>query len=223
MRQGLLLMSLMALTVVLASGAALALAPLYCPNDTGGLCYGTEKPDTMYGRPTGPDYMYARGGADIMHGYEGADYLQGDSGEDKLYGGNGDDELYGGGGPPSNPTDRSGDKAYGGNGDDYIYSGFAKGGVDRVFGGKGNDTVEAQRDYGFPTTIDIVDCGSGTNDTVYFDEWLDKVKNCENKIPSRSWLQQASSPSSWRAQPPDSLTRGLGPRVSAAPELSHSP
>ncbi len=31
---------------------------------------------------------------------------------------------------------------------------------------------------------EIVDCGEGADDTVYFDRGRDTVKNCENKVPT---------------------------------------
>jgi Ca2+-binding RTX toxin-like protein len=183
MKRGLLWMLLMTLALVLASGAALSATTQFCPNRSDGSCYGTKNADTMIGRPAGNDEMYGRGGDDLMRGYNGFDYLQGDSGKDKLYGGGRNDLLWGGGGTRTNPNDRRNDVVNGGPGDDYIYSGFAKAGVDRVYGGTGNDTVEAQRDYGYPKTKDIVDCGKGADDTVYFDRGLDEVKSCEKKVP----------------------------------------
>jgi Ca2+-binding RTX toxin-like protein len=183
MKRRLLWMLLMALALVLASGAALSATIQFCPNRSDGSCYGTKKADTMNGRPAGDDEMYGRSGDDVMRGYNGIDYLEGDGGKDALYGGKGEDELWGGGGTPPKPNDNRDDKVHGGDGNDYIYSGFAKAGVDRVFGGTGNDTIEAQRDYRYPKTKDIVNCGNGADDTVYFDRGLDEVKNCENKVP----------------------------------------
>ena len=183
MKRGLLWMMLMTLALVMASGAALSATKQFCPNRSDGSCYGTKKADAMIGRPAGNDEMYGRGGDDLMRGYDGDDYLQGDGGKDKLYGGGRNDILWGGGGTRANPNDRRNDVVHGGDGEDYIYSGFAEGGVDRVFGDDGNDIVEAQRAYGFPRTTDIVNCGGGRDDTVYFDRGVDEVKNCERKVP----------------------------------------
>jgi hypothetical protein len=197
---------IIAMTLIMASAVAMAANRIYCPNSSGGLCYGTKKSDTMNGSPTGPDYMYARGDADIMRGNEGADIMEGEGGEDTLYGGKGDDTLWGGGGPASNPKDGAGDKVYGGKGDDHIYSGFAKGGVDKVFGGAGNDIVEAQQDYGYPLTMDVVDCGKGANDTVYLDRrrLRDRAKNCEEKVFStRTTVTEARRSSGLEAGAPD--------------------
>ena len=83
--------------------------------------------------------------------------------------------------------DNSDDYVHGGGGDDSIYGGHAQGGVDRLYGDAGNDSIEAsQRQNPNPAiavTKEIIDCGSGASDVVYFDKGLDVVKNCEIKYP----------------------------------------
>jgi hypothetical protein len=183
MRRTILLMATMALTLFVASGVALA-ATVNCISGTA--CTGTKNADIMNGTADA-DSMFGRAGADKMRGNEGEDYLQGDRGADALGGDEGKDVLWGGSLLGAGPLDDSDDVVHGGIESDYIYSGFAqKGSVDHVFGDRGNDTVEAQKAYGYPKTKDIVDCGPGENDTVYFDKGLDVVTNCEHRHPDQT-------------------------------------
>ena len=183
-RTTLLMLSMVGMVLVLAGGVALA-ATVDC---TAGAaeCVGTPGPDTINGAPDSDD-MYGLAGADRMSGNDGEDYVQGDRGADRLFGGDDADSLWGGAHKDDDgPLDDSDDVVRGGPGADYIWSGFARqGSVDRVFGEEGNDTVEAERRYGYPKTKDVVDCGPGV-DTVYFDRGLDKVaNNCERKRPGK--------------------------------------
>jgi RTX calcium-binding nonapeptide repeat (4 copies) len=183
MRRTILLMATMALTLLVASGVALA-ATVNCISGTA--CTGTKNADIMNGTADA-DSMFGRAGADLMRGNEGEDYLQGDRGADALGGDEGQDTLWGGSLLGSGSLDDSDDVVHGGIESDYIYSGFAQNGsVDHVFGDRGNDTVEAEKAYGYPKTKDIVDCGPGENDTVYFDKGLDVVKNCEHRHPDQT-------------------------------------
>jgi Ca2+-binding RTX toxin-like protein len=183
MRRTIMLLASIALTTVMASGMALA-ATVNCVAGAPE-CIGTPNPDTINGSADA-DNMYGRAGADEMRGNEGEDYLQGDRGADRLGGDEGRDTLWGGSLLGVGPLDDSSDVVHGGVESDYIYSGFAqKGSVDRVFGDRGNDTVEAEKAYGYPKTKDIVDCGRGKNDTVYFDKGLDVVENCEHRHPDQ--------------------------------------
>jgi Ca2+-binding RTX toxin-like protein len=180
-RRTIVLLASITLTLVLASGVALA-ATVNCVAGASE-CSGTPKPDTINGSADA-DFIYGRAGADNMRGNEGGDYLQGDRGADHLGGDEGQDTLWGGALKEDGPLDNSDDVVHGGIESDYIYSGFAqKGSVDHVFGDRGNDTIEAEKAYGYPKTKDIVDCGRGKDDTVYFDKGLDVVKNCEHRYP----------------------------------------
>jgi Ca2+-binding RTX toxin-like protein len=183
MRRTIVLLVSIALTTVMASGVALAATVNCVAGDPS--CIGTPNPDTINGS-SDADSMYGRAGADNMRGNEGADYLQGDRGADHLGGDEGPDTLWGGSSKGVGPLDNSDDVVHGGIESDYIYSGFAqKGSIDHVFGDRGNDTVEAEKAYGYPKTKDIVDCGPGQNDTVYFDKGLDVVTNCEHRHPDQ--------------------------------------
>jgi Ca2+-binding RTX toxin-like protein len=206
MRNTIWVLASVALAMLVASGVAWA-ANIQCP--TGGTtrlgfhkCWGTAEADTMIGTPK-LDYIYGKKGADKIYGRARTDGLFGGRGPDKLYGGGdakldalwgneGPDQLYGGRGSDrlhpngvhwdySRLADTSDDQVHGGKGDD-IFTGYrASSGVDRLYGEDGNDDffVE-QRRWGDPVTKEIVDCGAGTADEVWFDEGVDDVMdNCE--------------------------------------------
>jgi Ca2+-binding RTX toxin-like protein len=82
-----------------------------------------------------------------------------------------------------NYNDASNDYVRGGSGADSIIGGFAIDGVDQIYGGRGNDSVNAaQRTAsGAPVTKEIVNCGPGSSDMVYFDRRKDVIRNCEIK------------------------------------------
>ena len=180
------LLTTMAVVLVLGSGVALAATAINCRANT--ICYGTPNPDTMSGSDL-PDYMLAKGGEDTIHGYADKDTLQGDKGSDHLYGDSGADKsLWGGAFDEGTKTypDNSNDYVHGGSGNDSIFGGIAQGGVDRLYGELGNDRIDAsqkhQEDFK-PVTKEIIDCGAGAQDEVYFDKGLDVVTNCEIKHP----------------------------------------
>lgn len=190
--------------LVVASGAAFALVRDCKASQD--YCFGSKGSDTLRGSPGSDlmiglagndtmkgndayDEMYGGKDADKIHGMRGGDLLQGDRGADVIYGGRGnEDELWGGEFNVYAATaypDNSNDRVYGGPGDDYIIGGKASAGVDRVFGDDGDDTIDAEQtgDWSdYAVTKEIVDCGAG-NDTVYYDEGLDVLENCENALP----------------------------------------
>lgn len=141
-------------TVLLAGGLALAVTKS-CP---GGECLGTNSANDTLTGSANRDVMYGRGGVDQLMGQGGNDEMYGGPGGDRLSGGVGNDEMYGGSG---NDTL---------NGDS---------GVDRLYGGSGGDTIDSSGD----ATIDVVDCGDGT-DTVTISEagGPDVTFECENII-----------------------------------------
>ena len=190
------LLTTMAVVLVVGSGVALAATTIHCPNDTssgspvtGLFCNGTSLADTMVGSEL-RDYMFGKGANDTMHGYGADDNLQGDKGSDHLYGDAGSDSFLWGGtfdGAANTFPDNSDDYVHGGSGADTITGGYAQGGVDRLYGEGGNDTIgAAQRQTKpklFEETKEIIDCGAGASDEVYFDKGLDVVKNCEISHP----------------------------------------
>ena len=193
-RKAIMLLTTMAAVLVIGSGVALAATTIHCPNAPGGspttfiYCYGTTGADTMSGSDL-IDYMLGKGGNDTMHGYGGNDfYLEGGNGSDHLYGdAGGDEDLWGGAySSIATYTDTSDDYVYGGSGADHIYGGYAQGGVDSLFGQGGNDLIEAsyRKDpNGVSLTKEIIDCGAGASNEVYFDKGVDVVKNCEIEHP----------------------------------------
>jgi Ca2+-binding RTX toxin-like protein len=151
------------------------------------LCYGTDEADTLYGSP-GEDWMWGHDGGDTMHGYRNQDRIFGDAGPDKIYGGRESDGLFAGA-PTSDVLEAaSNDYVHGGRGGDGIARTFEQeGGVDRLYGEKGNDYIRTAQRYRnedwppAPVLKEIVGCGPGT-DTVTFDKGVDVVKaNCEIK------------------------------------------
>jgi Ca2+-binding RTX toxin-like protein len=94
---------------------------------------------------------------DVIRGNDFRNRFEGNLGNDSLYGRGGDDQLIGG------------------LGADAL---IGESGEDNLEGGLGNDTIDAKD--GEPG--DTVDCGLGT-DTVFFDEGIDSVTNCENPNP----------------------------------------
>jgi Ca2+-binding RTX toxin-like protein len=178
-----------AVSLVLGTGAVALAANIDCTVDTP--CIGTRNGDTMNGTP-GQDEMRGRAGDDAMQGTGGSDEMWGGLGADKVLGGTGGDLVWGGeqkgSDEPFTYPEKSSDNTSGGPGPDTVYGGFGQGGVDAVFGNGANDTViVAQR--GFPesdgevkVTKEVVDCGTGEDDTVYRDKGLDVIaNNCEHK------------------------------------------
>ena len=187
-KRAILLLAAMAATLVVGSGVALAATIIHCPNAASGRCAGTTGADTMYGSDLA-DYMFAGGGADTMHGYGSGDTLQGDNGSDHVYGEDGPDSLWGGAYDESTGsyTDVREDYVHGGGGGDTIYGGYAQGGVDRLYGEGQNDIIQTSQrkdsNTGTPITKEVIDCGAGSQDEVYFDKGVDTTTNCEIKHP----------------------------------------
>jgi Ca2+-binding RTX toxin-like protein len=168
MKRTTLLLAVMVLTLLVASGAALA-ATIECDL---GRCVGTPHPETMYGSDEdlggygnwivgreGADKIYGRGGDDRtfdtgggLHGQKGDDIVHGGDGQDHIFGGSGADRLFGGRGPDlldgenqfaggGLPKDRTGDLFVSGPGDDFLDA--LDNTEDRVYCGKGHDIVYA--------------------------------------------------------------------------------
>ncbi len=162
MRRVILLLTVIAVTLVLASGVALAVVREGGPGSD--ILIGTK----------GPDDLLGQGGDDTLVGLAGSDFLEGDEfrqrkpGNDVLYGGPGRDDLVGMG---------RDDVLYGGDGDDNGFVGLWGGeGEDVLFGGDGNDFLDASHDG----QRDWLSCGAGKDQ--YAAEKRDIVsRNCEQK------------------------------------------
>jgi hypothetical protein len=155
MRRTVLLMASMALTLLLASGVALAINEIRC---RGGECNGTPRNDKMLGTPRrdivygfkGDDRLFGRDAGDDLYGFGGSDIANGGDGADKLGGSDGRDSLYGGMGPDSLNGGNNPDHLDGGPGNDEIFGGRdeysdtfynwdGNGGDDLLDGGGGGD------------------------------------------------------------------------------------
>jgi len=146
MRRTIVLFTTMALTLLVASGVALAVTKIGTNGpDT---LRGTNKADNLLGNGDN-DVLYALGGRDNLLGGEGKDWVLGGNerrafgGNKNLLGGRGNDGVNGGIGS---------DTALGGSGDDYV---AGDNGSDRVegqegrdflFGGLGSDSVVGGED-----------------------------------------------------------------------------
>ena len=116
-------------------------------------CRGTADDDRLVGSSRA-NTLYAEDGNDRVLGRGGEDALKGGDGRDEVYGQEGNDRVKGSGG---------GDEVYGGPGDDLVRGGTPE---------RPNDGAR-----------DVLDCGEGTMDEVYFVQGQDTVKNCEIPYP----------------------------------------
>ena len=178
MRRTLTMLSAMAVMVVLAAGVAIA-ADVACTTDP---CVGTRGDDYIDGTEN-PETIRALAGNDSVDGRAGGDTIYLDRGEDSVDGYTGNDTIYGGGGNDSVLVGaEDSDTVYGGQGNDFIDAAQydTLGSVDYSYGeGEGgNDTIEAR-----DGNVDIIDCGAGRKDMVYYDEGIDTVTNCEIENP----------------------------------------
>ena len=196
MRRTILLLATTALTVLVASGVALAVNKI-----------GTDGPDTLRGT-NGADSLYGRGGNDILFALAGNDNLLGGPGKDVVLGGNkvrpfgGDKHLVGG---PGN------DWINGGNGSDTIVSNAGNDFVsdplgpfrstDKFSAGDGKDVIVIDN---APAARDLGSCGDGI-DWVSADKKDAVAADCENVADTaaeREQLQQDIPQSFWAGLPP---------------------
>jgi hypothetical protein len=171
MRRLILLLTMMAATLVVASGVALAVTKI-----------GTNGPDTLKGTNAadnllgkgGDDVLFSLAGRDNLLGAEGKDWVLGGNeqrplgGEKNLVGGPGNDGVLGGedsdtlAGNSGNDYADGGpgaDKILGGEGNDYLLDGERRGGAtDTLIGGEGNDVIDP---FNKPANRDVVTCGRG--------------------------------------------------------------
>jgi Ca2+-binding RTX toxin-like protein len=136
MKRILMLFTAMAVTLVVASGLALAVTKI-----------GTNGPDTLRGT-NGADNLIGKGGNDVLFGLDGRDNLLGGEGKDWVIGGNergpqgGDKDLVGGPGNDGVVGGTDSDTAIGGTGNDFVQGGR---GSDRVVGEEGRDYLDGGR------------------------------------------------------------------------------
>jgi hypothetical protein len=170
MRRMVLLLTVMAAALVLASGVALAVTKV-----------GTDGPDTLRGT-NGDDNLVGRGGQDNIFSLDGTDNLAGGPGKDNVLGG--DERRPGGGdknfaGGPGNDLLLTGlgfDNVEGGSGNDFLLEpSFGESSTDKYAGGSGNDVFVANNR---PAFKDLVVCGEGL-DRVLADSKDKVAPDCE--------------------------------------------
>jgi Ca2+-binding RTX toxin-like protein len=134
MRRTILLVATMILTLLVASGVALAVNKI-----------GTDGPDTLRGT-NGDDNLLGKGANDVLYALGGRDNLLGAEGKDWLLGGNerralgGHKNLVGGPGNDGLLGGIDSDTVLGGSGNDFV---FGDKGSDRaVVGGEGRDLID---------------------------------------------------------------------------------
>jgi hypothetical protein len=160
MRRTIALLATMALTLLVASGVALAVTKI-----------GTNGPDTLMGTNKA-DNLVGLDGNDRLFSLAGRDNLLGGPGKDVVFGGRvvgtgtccetfyfsgGDKNLEGGPGNDSVEGGNGANNIVGGTGNDYLSNGAKP---DTLFAGAGNDAVWAL-DIINPGGKDFLSCGSG--------------------------------------------------------------
>jgi Ca2+-binding RTX toxin-like protein len=196
MRRVILLLTVMAATLIVASGLAWAVNKI-----------GTNGPDTLRGT-NGDDNLLGKGGNDKLFGLGGTDNLLGGSGKDIVLGGNersaggGDKDLVGGSGNDGVLGGLGADNILGEAGNDLVADGpnreFS---TDKLSAGDGNDVVGVFND---PAFKDIVTCGDGF-DWVFADKKDEVAPDCERVADSVSEFEELfeSIPESfWEGLPP---------------------
>jgi Ca2+-binding RTX toxin-like protein len=171
MRRTILLLATMALTLLVASGVALAVTKI-----------GTNGPDTLRGT-NGADNLFGKGGNDKLYALAGKDNLLGGPGKDIVRGGTerrplgGDKNLAGGPGDDEVTGGLGSDNILGETGNDVLLDVDALNdfSTDKLSAGDGNDLVAMYND---PAAEDIAICGSGF-DRVFADKKDTIAPDCE--------------------------------------------
>jgi Ca2+-binding RTX toxin-like protein len=184
MRRVILLLTVMAATLVLASGVALALTKI-----------GTNGPDTLRGT-NGNDNLLGKGGNDRLFALNGRDTLLGGPGKDwvdthpkearrghkNLFGGPGNDIVIGG---------WDSDNVVGEEGNDLLFDGPDRDvALDKLSGGAGTDVIGVASLRLKATAADIVTCGSGF-DRVVADTKDVVAPDCEKVVLFRGGRVQS--------------------------------
>ena len=202
-RAMLLLAATLAVTLVLASGVALAVNEV-----------GTNGPDTLRGTSKG-DNLLGRGGNDVLFGLDGSDNLLGGEGKDWVLGGNerrpggGDKNLAGGPGNDVVLAGQGSDNAVGGGGNDLLIDGnLRESSQDNLSGGPGNDVIVVNH---VPPFKDKVVCGDGF-DRVLADREDEITPDCERvQIVRGSREEVMQQEEAFFESIPESFFEGLAP------------
>jgi Ca2+-binding RTX toxin-like protein len=206
MRRTILLVATMILTLLVASGVALAINKI-----------GTDGPDTLRGT-NGDDNLIGKGGNDDLYSLNGRDTLLGGPGKDivadtprevslrgdKIFlGGPGNDIVFGG---------RDSDNVLGNAGNDLLFDGPTREfSLDKVSGGDGNDVLLVDN---VPAAKDIATCGGGF-DRVLADSKDLVASDCERvRIVHGSREEVLQQEEEFFASIPPSFFEGLQPGFS---------
>jgi Ca2+-binding RTX toxin-like protein len=209
MRRTIVLLATMSLTVLVASGVALAVTKI-----------GTDGPDTLRGT-NGDDNLIGKGGNDRLFALDGRDTLVGGPGKDVvadaprgvwrtgdkiLLGGPGNDIVFGA---------RGSDKVVGEEGNDLLADGPDRDvALDNVSGEAGTDVILVASLRLKATAGDIVTCGSGF-DRVHADTKDVVAPDCEKVVLFRggSASEFSDQLDEFFAEVPPSFFEGLQPGV----------
>jgi Ca2+-binding RTX toxin-like protein len=183
MRRTIVLLATMALTLLVASGVALAVTKIGGPSPN--TLRGTNGADHLLGNG-GNDVLYALAGMDNLLGGDGKDWvlggerrpqggdknLVGGPGNDGVQGGLGSDNVLGGSGNDLVTGDKGSDRAVvGGQGRDFIDGGT---GSDRMLGEGGGDLL-IDGPLGEGSKDDLLSGGEG--DDIFIDDHVPAVKD----------------------------------------------
>jgi len=174
MRRTILLLATMALTLLVASGVALAVTKI-----------GTNGHDVLKGTD-GKDNLLGLGGQDDIFGKGGSDNLLGGPGKDNVLGGDerrlggGDKNLVGGPGNDFVLGGKGSDNIVGEDGNDFLVDdGLREFSKDVLSGGSGNDVIDV---FHKPAAVqDVVTCGDGF-DRVISDRADRVAPDCEKVV-----------------------------------------
>ena len=214
MRRTILLLATMALTLLVASGVALAVTKI----GTNGhdVLKGTDGKDNLLGLG-GQDDIFGKGGSDNLLGGPGKDNvlggderpgggdknLAGGPGNDLVLGGKGSDNIVGEDGNDGADGDSGADNILGGDGNDVLFDGEFRGGAkDTLSGGDGNDFLGP---LNAPANRDVVSCGSGF-DRVLADRKDTVARDCEKVfvgLDSADEFDESIPRSFFRGLPPN--------------------
>jgi Ca2+-binding RTX toxin-like protein len=201
MRRATLLLVVIALTLLAASGVALGVTKI----GTNGpdILRGTNKADNLFGRG-GNDMIFGEGGKDDLLGGPGKDFiLTGDlrvagRGDTNLVGGPGNDAVVGGFGS---------DNVVGNAGNDFLIGGPGlsprEAPNDKLIGADGKDVIDA---LNRPAAKDVVVCGGGF-DRVSADRKDQIAPDCEKVFVG------LGSQDAFFASIPQSFFEGLNPEI----------
>jgi Ca2+-binding RTX toxin-like protein len=200
MRRAILLVATMALTVLVASGVALAVTKI-----------GSDGPEHLRGT-NGDDILIGKGGNDILNSLAGYDDLLGGRGKDVVVGGKsccdesdfsgGNKNLLGGRGNDAVVGGRGADNILGNDGNDLVSDGpNLESSTDKLSAGGGNDVVGVFND---PAFKDLVACGGGF-DRVFADKKDLVASDCERVADTPSEFEQLAN------SIPESFDEGLPP------------